>query len=416
MLHLLLATPALRSPVVRHHSLYANGSFAVDTTVEVPRFEPGVEALEHLKREGYVVVRGIANASELDEARRLLWSFLEGAGVGVRREEPSTWHRSKPNPYGIVWGFGVGHSRFMWYIRTRPRLLKMFELIWSTDDLLASFEGFSMMPPPAQESSWQMAESWFHTDQNAKSRPGRQTVQSFTSLWDQDEGTGAFVVVPRSHKRHMEVTRRVYEARPRTDDEQQFLMIPADDIVLRSPRKPHLVRCKAGDAVLWDSRTVHCNTPRLIQAIPWVSPARAEALEEPTPRPSRLVAYASFAPRKRASDVVIRKRQHGLREQQTCTHWPFDYTCIPTPASRGEVASDPLLLAQPLHKHLIGYTDAQIDAWYHGRPPSGNTHADSGFDHPLPLDLQRSEHELQQILKADQASMDASRRTDSIRS
>jgi len=35
----------------------------------------------------------------------------------------------------------------------------------------------------------------FHTDQNAVSRSGLQTVQSFTSLWDQNQDTGAFIVV-----------------------------------------------------------------------------------------------------------------------------------------------------------------------------------------------------------------------------
>ena len=66
------------------------------------------------------------------------------------------------------------------------------------------------------------------------SRPGRQTVQSFTSLYDQDASTGAFVVVPRSHKRHKQVTKRVYRARPDTPDEQQFLMLPGISLVADS--------------------------------------------------------------------------------------------------------------------------------------------------------------------------------------
>jgi hypothetical protein len=34
-------------------------------------------------------------------------------------------------------------------------------------------------------------------------------------IW-QDESTGTFVVVPRSHKKHDALTRRVYRARPYT--------------------------------------------------------------------------------------------------------------------------------------------------------------------------------------------------------
>jgi len=149
------------------------------------RFDPGAAALAHLNREGYVVIRDVANASELLYARELMWSFLEGAGVGVDRHSPRTWRKARPNQYGIVWEHGVGQSRFMWFMRTRPRLLQMFELIWGASELLTSFEGFSMMPPVEVESDWTLAESWFHTDQNGVSRPGLQTVQSFTSLYDQ---------------------------------------------------------------------------------------------------------------------------------------------------------------------------------------------------------------------------------------
>ena len=66
------------------------------------------------------------------------------------RDQPESWIRSAPNQYGIVWEYGVGQSRLMWFLRTRPRLLRMFSLVWGTSDLITSFEGFSMFPPAAQ--------------------------------------------------------------------------------------------------------------------------------------------------------------------------------------------------------------------------------------------------------------------------
>ena len=60
------------------------------------------------------------------------------------------------------------------------------------------------------------------------------------------KSAGAFVVVPRSHRRHGAVTQRVYRARPQTDASQQFLMLPADDPILSRPTRPHLVGCEAG--------------------------------------------------------------------------------------------------------------------------------------------------------------------------
>ena len=184
----------MRYAVVRHDSLYASGSFRVPTNETVERFEVGADAISHLRQEGYVVVRGVLNATELIHARELLWAFMEGTAQGVRRDDPMSWAANGPNPYGIFWGFGAGHSRLLWFIRTRPVLLRMFELVWGTSDLISSFEAFSMFPPRRAELRWRLGESWFHTDQNGRSRPGLQTVQSFTSLYDQDEATGAFVV------------------------------------------------------------------------------------------------------------------------------------------------------------------------------------------------------------------------------
>ena len=92
-----------RLPVVRHDALFdANGTLHIDTSVDVPRFDPGDEALAFLREQGYVVIRGVANSSELAHARELLWDFLEGAGVGVERGRPETWINSAPNQYGIV--------------------------------------------------------------------------------------------------------------------------------------------------------------------------------------------------------------------------------------------------------------------------------------------------------------------------
>ena len=152
----------MRFPVVRHQSMYNGSNFVVPTDVDVPRFEAGsTEALDHLRREGYVVIKGILDADEVKTARKYLWSYLEGI-PGVSRHDPSTWVLGRPNHYGIFWQHGAGHSRLAWFVRTRPKLLQMFSAVWNTSDLLASFEGFSMFPPKRVEPSWQIGESWFH--------------------------------------------------------------------------------------------------------------------------------------------------------------------------------------------------------------------------------------------------------------
>ena len=79
-------------------------------------------------------------------------------------------------------------------------------------------------------------EAWFHTDQNAATRPGLQGVQPLVCLYDQpaDSSRGNLLVVPRSHHAHDETPARAADARharPLPPD-AQFAMLPANDPAL----------------------------------------------------------------------------------------------------------------------------------------------------------------------------------------
>lgn len=37
----------------------------------------------------------------------------------------------------------IGHAAWLWHLRGLPRVVKAFETIWGTDDLLTSFDGAS---------------------------------------------------------------------------------------------------------------------------------------------------------------------------------------------------------------------------------------------------------------------------------
>ena len=348
----------MRFPVIQHDNML-RANMTLDVAAQSPlRFhDVGDDALEYLRREGYVVISNVLNETDLSHARDdLLWAFLEGMQTGVRRNQPDTHVLSQPNQYGIVWTHGVGHSRLAWFIRTRPKLRSLFEAFWETEDLITSFEGFSFLPPLKDETRWRVGVGWFHTDQNARSRPGLQTIQSLTSLYDQDETTGGFVVVPRSWKRHGQVTDRIYQGRRPPAAETQFLMIPEDDPILYKPRKPRLLRVKAGDSIFWDSRTVHCSTPAQQKA---ALDAVSEG-DDRMMRPLRVAVYGTAVPRSRASDAILRARQQAARQGQTCTHWPFEMSCLEPPHKMGQVASDQQAVFGPIETRLIGRTDEQI--------------------------------------------------------
>lgn len=85
---------------------------------------------------------------------------------------------------------------------------------------------------------------------------------------------------------------------------------------------PRLIKCQAGDLIVWDSRTVHCNTAALIDKEPPNQPALL-----------RLVAYvcmspiSMFKPVPHAYETIEEYRQlreRYVREGVTCTHWPLE--------------------------------------------------------------------------------------------
>eukprot|EP00971_Amphidinium_carterae_P256231 5087384-Amphidinium_carterae.1 len=78
--------------------------------------------------------------------------------------------------------------------------------------------------------------------------------------------------------------------------------------VLAMPKK--LVTCKAGDLVLWDSRTVHCNTPALSTPI------------TPGNRLLRACAYVCMTPKAWADERTLEDRRKGYEIRVTTSHWP----------------------------------------------------------------------------------------------
>jgi len=65
---------------------------------------------------------------------------------------------------------------------------------------------------------------------------------------------------------------------------------------------------------MWDSRTIHCNTP----------PTAESTLEEE--RLHRLVAYICMTPTKMVTDPsVIKQRVKAFVDGITTSHWPHEY-------------------------------------------------------------------------------------------
>lgn len=223
-------------------------------------------ALTYLKQNGYVVFASVLNSEEVKEAKGLFWDWLEAATKGqVRRDSVQSWGSQSwlgQDSNGIIGAAGAGQSIFMWFVRTRPRVLQAFANIWGLadiQDLIISFDGCGAFRPTSANPAWRTRGGWFHTDQNGRTT-GSEFVcaQGLVTLFDSDESTGSLAVLPGSHKQH----RKVFQRWPlsRSND---FFQLPRCDSLLVGKKAimPRLVRARAGDLLIWDSRCFHCNVP-----------------------------------------------------------------------------------------------------------------------------------------------------------
>ncbi|EMC99729.1 hypothetical protein BAUCODRAFT_348165 [Baudoinia panamericana UAMH 10762] len=104
--------------------------------------------LADLEENGYVVIPNVIPQSSCDTFQELalqLESFH-----GFKRDDITTW-TDEHLPFGVKGGlynrYSVNHEAFVWKIRTEPGIIKIFEQIWRTDDLIASFDGINVTLP-----------------------------------------------------------------------------------------------------------------------------------------------------------------------------------------------------------------------------------------------------------------------------
>ena len=270
-----------------------------------------------LDREGYVVIAEAAGGeAEVSDGIDRLWSCLESRKQSeISRHDPATWESCWPGNQsnGIVSGEGICHSEFAWGARTYPNVLEAFSGVWGVaeEDLIGSMDGINLVRPTEPElggyAEWKTQGGWWHVDQSTLcGHVGRSAVQGLLSYTDADETTGGLCVIPRSHHQHEGLCERVAQGL------SDFVPVPVSDPVLSTPGR--LVCCKAGDLVLWDSRTVHCNTPAPRK------PRGGEQLAEPSLK--RIVAYVCHVPRSFATEATVARRQEAFRSQTGSTHWP----------------------------------------------------------------------------------------------
>ena len=105
---------------------------------------------------GCVVFKGVASDAELEAGERHLWDWLEGLGLGIKRDDLAThttrgvWDQlngDKSARNGVVGRFSVGHSEAMWHCRQLPGVLSAAATIWKAK--MEAGEVIQRWTPPA---------------------------------------------------------------------------------------------------------------------------------------------------------------------------------------------------------------------------------------------------------------------------
>jgi len=299
----------------------------VSRPIVPPRFPVAEKELwlRHLADEGFAVVADVADEAQVRIAYSLLWDFIEttdGSGA-ISRSDVSTWHDADKAGHGwpagkadgIIHGRGIGQSQALWFLRGLRSVKRVFADLWGTEHLVTSFDGAGVFRPYGHNPGWKIQKTdqgWCHVDQAHKKR-GLHCIQGLLTLKDATEHTGGLVVVPGTHRFFGSDILRRYEA---SRDGWNFISLRANDPVLtEGGGGPRLVCAKAGDLLLWDSRTVHCNTLPLSE-----DPALLLGTDL-----IRAVCYICMTPAAWCSQEVVSKRGGAFNLGATTSHWPHEY-------------------------------------------------------------------------------------------
>jgi len=178
----------------------------------------------------------------------------------LKIDDEETWIKTENYSFLLHGGMVqyVGHSKFQWDLR--EELTDVFSKVWDCQptELATSFDGFCYMDGRRGFPPSSIIEIT-HSDQSPL-RNYIWSVQELLNLNDCGENDGGLVIIPGTHKLHQEFFKKSKADHP--DDQYKFKPDEKKDHIFQTAIK---VCGKAGDFMMWDSRTFHCKqNPRPI--------------------------------------------------------------------------------------------------------------------------------------------------------
>ena len=237
----------------------------------------------------------------------------------------------------------LGHSQAVWDVRQDPRVVDVFANLYGVqrNDLLSSFDGVSMMPPPEFTGiGWQNG-GWLHADTSFHNP--KPCVQGFVNFFDVQSGDGTLTVLLRSHAQFDRVPARL------NIPDKSFMMLKTVTGLREwyegQGCEQVRVQAPAGSMVLWDTKTIHsgCNPLKGRASPNW-----------------RLVVYTCMMPRTLSSPKDIQRRISMFERGRMSNHYaasPRIFPALPRTYGGGVVPVKPLPppVLSSLGRSLVGF-------------------------------------------------------------
>lgn len=301
--------------------------FFKEAEADVPTWVP------YLNDHGVVVVKDVLSKPEVKQAKELYWQFLKQNQEFLQQQFPEDWQEGGElvvNDQRTVWdknypvlknGFSnmnySCHSESAWFMRTRPAVKRTFEQIYQTDDLIVSFDTIISWRQwwLQDQEAWLPKNTKLHTDQNHDTKRGFHCIQGMLVLEDIDERIGGFEAVPDTAN----IKTQEYFSKALGKKRGDFVPIPKG--LLKDPffkKKNGLIKAKAGDLILFDSRTVHGSV---------IGPGYKSSADSPLSLDqfARLAFCVCMTPRAKAPSSIIQQRQEAFKLGLGTTHWPYEF-------------------------------------------------------------------------------------------
>eukprot|EP01084_Bolivina_argentea_P106624 190753_1 len=275
-------------------------------------------AKQYLSQNGFVVFKNVINNQEIIHSKDLLWKWINQTNIGWDKHDQSTWTNESFPGYkktGVMYQKGIGQSELQWFLRTRPKVLEIFIKLWNVNnykDLLTSYDGIGIYRPYNKHNEYKTRPQWFHVDQHYKELPSFDVLQGVLTLQTQSVYSGGTVVIPRSHSVFKEATESI---------ETNFKKLALNHWILNNDKYCQLlVQMEAGDLLIWDGRTIHCNTYSLLQD------TDEKTCDVWNNEFVRMVSYITMSPKSKISHLneleYMKYRLKAYRDKTTTGHWP----------------------------------------------------------------------------------------------